>query len=145
MPEANAPPTDDVEENTGVPDPSRRTILRGAAATGALLLGAGTATGNGRGGQAVVETADFEPDEPFTIVDGPFEKPDDRIGFQCNGQGREISFPYWEFTYEGDSSSETRKLYTRDNQIATDVTYRWTGQTKDCGEYVQTGFSAGGT
>lgn len=93
MPEANSSTTDDVETNSGVPDLSRRTILHGAAATGALLLGAGTAAGNGQGGQAVVKENDFEAEKQFTIDKGPFEKENDRIDFQCNGQGEKIRFP----------------------------------------------------
>jgi hypothetical protein len=158
---------------------SRRSILRGAAATGALLAGAGSASANGQGGQAVVHPDDHHPDEPFEItkVDScpePASNPDGScwappLYFQCDGNGGpsgpgkdgSLPFPYWHFEYVNDelNSGAPYKLYTRDNKVRTDVTYRWRGGEKRCEgegdrwpeadrlpEYlVQTGFSAGGT
>ncbi len=120
-------------------DFTRRAVLHGAAGTAVLALGAGGVAANGNGGQAFVADGDFE-DRTFEIKEGgPFADPEDRETFACGSQGPGISFPYWEFTYEGED--EVRKLYTRDNTIATDVTYRWTNDKTCDDEYRQAGFA----
>jgi hypothetical protein len=141
------------------------------AASGALLAGAGVAGARGQGGQAVVREEDFEPDREFVISevsDCPEEatNPDGScwaptLFYQCKGKGGRappgkggtLPFPYWTFQYYNDDGSleETeRKLYTRDNEVRTGVTYRWPGGSKECPQpdgqvLIQTGFSAGGT
>lgn len=121
---------------------TRRTVLTGAVGATALALGAGGVTANGKGGQSFVLVEDFDEDGTFEIVDGPFEAPSDREIFRCGSEGRGLSFPYWEFEYEGED--ETRRLFTRDNSIDTSVTYRWNPKDKTCseesGEYKQVGF-----
>lgn len=158
-------------------DHPRRRILRGAVGAGALLLGTGTASASGRGGQAVVCREDFEPDRPFVVTevsdcpegarnpDGSCWEPP--LLFQCNGKGGRVPpgkggrmpFPYWHFQYvneNGTLEERKRKLYTRDNEVRTGVTYRWPGRAKKCGNpdhwpeagqecsgLIQTGFVAG--
>lgn len=149
---------------------SRRTVLRSVAVSGALLGTAGAVSASGQGGQAVVRAEDYEPDRSFvvtTVGDCPEEatNPDGScwapaLYYQCDGKGGPappgkggtIPFPYWYFQYDDDDDGtleETkRKLYTRDNEVLTDVTYRWPGSAKECpqpsGEVlIQTGFTAG--
>lgn len=132
------------DEENGADNPgdvSRRTVLHGAVGTTALALGVGGVAANGKGGQAFVLVEEFEADGRFEILDGPFTDPDERENFQCGKQGPGISFPYWTFTYEGDDEGEPNKLYTRDNTIDTDVTYRWTNDKPCDDEYRQVGFA----
>jgi hypothetical protein len=150
---------------------SRRRILSGAAASGAMLAGMGGVSARGQGGQCVVSEEDYEPDRSFVITevsDCPDEasNPDGScwaptLFYQCEGEGGRfppgkggtLPFPYWTFQYyraDGSLEDTERKLYTRDNRVRTGVTYRWPGDAKECpqdsGEVlVQTGFSAGGT
>lgn len=123
-------------------DVTRRAVLNGAAGTGALALGVGGVAASGKGGQSFVLVEDFDEDGTFEILDGPFEAPEDRELFRCGNNGRGLSFPYWEFRYEGED--EVRRIYTRDNSIDTSVTYRWNPKDKTCeeasGEYKQVGF-----
>lgn len=143
---------------------SRRRLLRTAGAGGVLLLAAGSATANGNGGQCIVHEDLYYPDETFVIravPDSECDNPtpdgscrDDSLLFQCRGQGGPfppgkdggIPFPFWNFEYEGGPRAEERlKLYTRDNSIETDITYRWSRKEKDCPEtpgYFQVGFVA---
>lgn len=165
------PRREGVETETKASAFSRRKVLRGVAASGALLAGAGVAGARGQGGQAVVREEDFEPDREFVISevsDCPEEatNPDGScwaptLFYQCKGKGGRappgkggtLPFPYWTFQYYNDDGSleETeRKLYTRDNEVRTGVTYRWPGGSKECPQpdgqvLIQTGFSAGGT
>ncbi|WP_396611885.1 hypothetical protein ACH9L7_00945 [Haloferax sp. S1W] len=117
---------------------SRRTLLRSGAATGALLLGAGTVSANGQGGAAIVRKEDYKT-KPFVIteVTDPFE----REKVPCGG-GDLVSLVGWHFSYEDED--EVRTLYTRDNKVKTGVTYTWPGNDKSCGDFIQTGYSAGG-
>lgn len=141
VPERTPSPNDpeDIRTNTSI-ELSRRKVLCGTVGAGALVLGMGTVSADGRGGQAIVATEDFRS-KPFVIerITGPDEP--DRKGYQCREPGREISLVGWKFGYEDDDTDRT--LYTRDNQIKTDVTYRWAGRNKDCDEtdgYVQIGY-----
>lgn len=150
-------------------DRSRRAILRATVGAGALLLGSGVASADGQGGQAVVCDEDFRPDGSFVITEVSGCPPEARnpdgscwappLYFQCNGNGGrvppgkdgKIPFPYWHFNYVDDpDDADPRKLYSRDNEVRTGVTYRWPGNekrcpgTNDCASLVQTGFTAGG-
>lgn len=148
---------------------SRRKLLHGSAAVGALLVGAGSASANGKGGQAVVFEEDYKADGSFVIreVEGCTEPAnpdgscqDEPLPFQCNGEGGPfppgkggtIVFPYWNFNYVDDPDDmDPRRIYTRDNSIRTGVRYRWTGKAKKCPDnrdspgvpedLVQTGFA----
>lgn len=145
----------------------RRRILQGTVVAGAFVVGMGSASASGQGGQAVVHETDYRPDASFVITEVAdckegYSNPDgscwdDPLYFQCDGKGGRvppgkggtIPFPYWHFNYldevdeNGEPTREPRKLYTRDNEVKTGVTYRWPGQEKQCGEYIQTGFAAG--
>jgi hypothetical protein len=104
----------------------------------------------------VVHGDDFDADGSFVITevtdcaqgrsnpDGSCW--DDPLLFQCNGEGREIPFPYWYIQYydeDGTLEDEKRQLYTRDNEVETGITYRWPGTAKECPDgLVQTGFAA---
>lgn len=142
---------------------SRREVLSSTAATGALLLGMDTAAAHGQGGQAVVYEGDFEEDQSFVIVEveGCEKKNPDGscwdvpLVFQCHGQGGPskpgkdggIPFPFWHFYYvddDGNQVGDLKKLYTRDNEVKTAVTYHWPGNEKECPNgLIQTGFVAG--
>jgi hypothetical protein len=171
MSESNQSPTDaDAENRTGKSlTLSRRKVLNSVAVSGALLGGMGVASASGQGGQAVVSEEDFKPDRSFVITevsDCPEEatNPDGScwaptLYYQCKGEGGRappgkggtLPFPYWTFQYYNDDGTledTERKLYTRDNEVRTGVTYHWPGRAKECpqesGEVlVQTGFSAG--
>lgn len=132
--------SDDENGNDTQRDLTRRAVLHGAAGTTVLALAAGGVAANGKGGQAFVHVDDFDADGTFEIEEGPFEAPEDRRRFSCGNQGPGLSFPYWEFTYEGEDT--VRRIYTRDNTIDTDATYRWTND-KECSEdYRQAGFTS---
>lgn len=121
---------------------SRRRVLCGTVGAGTLLLGMGTVSADGQGGQAIVATEDFET-EPFEIKRSTGPNDPDRKGYQCREPGREISLVGWKFVYEDEET--VRTLYTRDNQINTNVTYHWAGRNEDCNGadgYVQTGYVA---
>jgi hypothetical protein len=148
---------------------SRRSVLRGVATSGALLAGAGAVSAKGQGGQAVVLAEDYDPERAFVIsevADCPADATnpdgscwDPTLFYQCKGKGGRappgkggtLPFPYWTFQYYEDDGSleETeRKLYTRDNEVRTGVTYRWPGSSKECPQpngdlLIQTGFTAG--
>lgn len=149
-------------------DLTRRAVLSATAGAGALVLGSVPAAASGKGGQAVVHEDDYRANEPFVISAVPdCDRPANPDGscwdsppftFQCNGEGGRyppgkggrIPFPYWHFNYPSDDDEQApRKLYTRDNEVRTGVTYRWPGNEKRCpGEngdetLVQTGFTAG--
>lgn len=137
--------TDDERETDTSGTLSRRNVLSGLAASGALLLGAKTVTADGRGGQAIVEETAYKENEPFTITEGPIRDDNgfERQPYRCSDSGRQISFVAWKFEYDDLDKGGT--LYTRDNQIETDVTYHW-GGPKDCDaddEWVQTSFVVG--
>jgi hypothetical protein len=171
MSESNNSPADSGDERTGdVGGFSRRKVLSSVAASGALLGGMGAVRARGQGGQAVVLDEDYDPDREFVISevsDCPEEatNPDGScweptLFYQCEGKGGRappgkggtLPFPYWTFQYYTDDGSleETeRKLYTRDNEVRTGVTYRWPGSAKECPQpngdlLIQTGFTAGG-
>ncbi|WP_424006910.1 hypothetical protein [Haloferax denitrificans] len=140
---------------------TRRRVLQASAGTGALLLASGTAAANGKGGQAIVREDEYYPDETFVILEvescdnqtqyGSCR--DDSLPFRCEGQGGRfppgkggaLPFPWWNFKYEsGPLEGELLRIYTRDNSIDTDSTYRWTRKEKDCPEtpdYYQVGFA----
>ncbi|MFB6186836.1 MAG: hypothetical protein ABEI86_08225, partial [Halobacteriaceae archaeon] len=80
--------------------------------------------------QAVVQKNDYRENQSFEIINGPHW--DEILRFQCNGEGRKIPFPYWNFEYINEDV--LRRLYTRDNQINTTVTYHWPGNEKLCEE-----------
>lgn len=140
---------------------SRRRFLQASAGTGALLVSAGTASANGKGGQAIVREDIYYPDESFVILEvESCEKPtgygscfEDPLLFRCNGQGGRfppgkdgaLPFPWWNFKYtSGPREGELFRLYTRDNSIEAGLTYRWTRKEKDCPEtpdYFQVGFA----
>ena len=116
---------------------SRRQLLKTATATvGALTVGTGFAaagpeeTGRfndapGRGGESVVPEAHYRP-ESFHITErtGDTASEIDGVVFQCNeGEGKSIFLVAWEFQYVDDS--ETHRLFTRSNNIDTDLTYDW--------------------
>ena len=118
---------------------ARRNVLKGGLTAVSLLtlgsgavgtVGASQDTGRfneapGRGGEAVVPEEDFRGDEKFRITertgDSAFEI--DFVEFQCEGEGESILLVGWFFEYEGES--ERRTLYTRSNNIDTDVVYEW--------------------
>ncbi|WP_410765167.1 hypothetical protein [Haloferax sp. DFSO60] len=135
-------------ESTGVP---RRRFMQAAAGSGALLLGAGTASANGKGGQAIIPEDEYYPDESFVILEAqecdnqtPYGScRDESILFQCNGlggpfppgKGGSIPFPWWNIKYvSGPLEGELLRLYTRDNSIVPGLTYHWTRKEKDCPE-----------
>lgn len=133
----------------------RRRLLQGTAAMGALLVGTGSASANGTGGQAIIHKDHYHSDETFEIHEVPDEDceikaggscRDDSLVFQCRGKGGGIPFPWWYLEYEGGpSAGEQVRLYTRDNSIRTGITYRWSRKSKDCPEtedYFQVGFVA---
>lgn len=173
---SDASPTSDDFERDGPEDASnglaRRSVLQatvGAVGAGGLLLGAGSATANGKGGQGIVREDLFLSDETFEILevpetecddispDGSCLDPEKRLPFRCNGKGGRfppgkggaLPFPWWHFRYlTGVKAGERFRLYTRDNSIETGITYRWSRKRKDCPEtpdYFQVGFVAGGT
>ena len=141
---------------------SRRRFLQASAGAGALLVSAGTATANGKGGQAIVREDEFYPDESFVILEAETcDNPtpygscfDDPLLFRCNGQGGRfppgkdgaLPFPWWNFKYvSGPLEGELLRIYPRDNSIEAGLTYRWTRKEKDCPEtpdYFQVGFAA---
>jgi hypothetical protein len=149
---------DDTEATKRVP---RRRFMQAAAGSGALLLGAGTASANGKGGQAIIREDKFFPDEEFVIIeaqgcDNPTSYGSCREGslpYQCEGlggpfppgKGGTIPFPWWTMKYtSGPEAGNEYKLYTRDNTIKTGLTYRWTRKGKTCSEtdgVVQVGFA----
>jgi hypothetical protein len=155
--------TESADDSTHV---SRRRLLQTTAASGALLLSAGSATANGRGGQCIVREDIYYPEETFVIREVPDSECDNStpdgscrdspLVFQCRGKGGPfppgkgggIPFPFWYFEYEGGPrAGDQLKLYTRDNSIKTDITYRWSRKEKDCPEtpdYFQVGFVADG-
>jgi hypothetical protein len=161
--------TDEAERTTTSAGISRRRVLGVAATSSALLAGMGSVSARGQGGQGVVREEDYRPDRSFVITevdDCPEEasNPDGScwaptLFYQCDGKGGRappgkggtLPFPYWTFQYydeDGNLEETERKLYTRDNEVRTGVTYRWPGQAKECpqdsGEVlIQTGFSAG--
>jgi hypothetical protein len=142
----------------------RRHLLKGTATVGALLVGAGSASANGKGGQGIVRKDQYFPNESFTILEVPDDEcdsptpdgscRDNPLVFQCRGKGGPfppgkgggIPFPWWYFKYEsGPLEGERLKLYTRDNSIKTGITYRWSRKSKNCPEtpgYYQIGFVA---
>jgi hypothetical protein len=162
MPESNPSTNADESRTEKTTEISRRRVLQGAAATGALVVATGPASANGKGGQAIVREDQYYPDESFVIREVPDDKctnrtpdgscRDDSLVFQCRGQGGPfpagkgggIPFPYWDFEYEsGPQAGERLKLYTRDNSIEAGLTYRWSRKEKDCPEtegYFQVGF-----
>lgn len=116
---------------------SRRQILKAATATaGALTFGTGLAaagpeeTGRfndapGRGGESVVPEADYRP-QSFHITErtGDTASEIDGVLFRCNeGNGKSIFLVAWEFQYVDED--ETHLLFTRSNNIDTDLTYDW--------------------
>jgi len=127
------------DEETGADstsDVTRRAVLNGAVGTGALALGAGVVAANGKGGQAFVDANAVEEGETFTFVSEEAQF-DDVKKFSCNGKA-ELPFPYWRIDVDG--FGETR-LYTRDNSIDTDETYRWTNDKKCNDDFDQVGFA----
>ncbi|MFC7204098.1 hypothetical protein ACFQJC_11280 [Haloferax namakaokahaiae] len=136
------------EKSNGVP---RRRFMQAAAGSGALLLGAGTVSANGKGGQAIIHEDEYYPDESFVILEAQeCDSPtpygscrDDPLFFQCYGQGGRfppgkggtLPFPWWNIKYvSGPLEGELLRLYTRDNSIEAGLTYRWTRKEKDCPE-----------
>jgi hypothetical protein len=127
--------SDEENGNDTQRDLTRRAVLHGAAGTTVLALAAGGVAANGKGGQAFVdadavaeaETFEFESTEPQF---------DEVKEFSCNGNA-ELPFPYWNIDVDGSEY----KLYTRDNSIDTDVTYRWTNDKGCNDEYRQVGFA----
>lgn len=120
---------------------TRRTVLNGAIGTGALALGTGVVAANGKGGQGFVDadaveesegTFEFKSEE---VQDGR----DDYKGFDCNGKAG-LPFPYWEIRVDGYDDNPVN-LYTRDNSIDTDETYRWTNDKKCNDDFKQVGFA----
>ncbi len=166
MPESNSSTDADESRTEKSTSLSRRRVLQGAAATGALFVATGPASANGKGGQAIVREDQYYPDESFVIREVPEGEctnrtpdgscRDDSLVFQCRGQGGPsspgkgggIPFPWWHFEYEGGPrEGERLKLYTRDNSIEAGLTYRWSRKETDCPEtpgYYQVGFVVDG-
>lgn len=135
------------DEETGADsasDVTRRAVLNGAVGTGALALGAGVVSADGKGGQGFVDENAIVEGEPFEFTGvGPIWEVQK---FDCNGKAG-LPFPYWVINVDGTEYN----LYTRDNQFDTDKTYRWKND-KECedkeidGETVsfkQVGFARG--
>lgn len=149
--------------------PSRRDVLRTTtAAASALALGTGVAAADqetgrfndapGRGGEAVVPKDDYR-DASFVITDRTGDTAGDIEGvyFECNeGDGQPIFLVGWEFQYV--ESGETGTLYTRSNNVDTDLVYDWSDEgSKVCpnggvvvpgesgaGDFVQVSYRATG-
>lgn len=134
---------------------SRRRLLQGATVVGAVAIGVGSASANGKGGQGVIAEDQFCPDCSFTIHEVPEERcssltadgscRDEPLLFQCRGEGTRIPFPWWYLEYtSGPLAGTLVRFYTRDNSISTEATYRWTRQKKSCPNtpgYYQVGFA----
>ena len=131
MPDASDPSTQ--QESTK----SRREILKATTATaGALAFGTGLASAGpeetgrfndapGRGGESVVPAAHYRP-QSFHITErtGDTASEIDGVLFQCNGgNGKSIFLVAWKFQYVDET--ETHLLFTRSNNIDTDLTYDW--------------------
>lgn len=118
-------------------DVFRRDVLKRsvAASTGLVFVSAfgSTAAEPGRGGQAIVAEGSFRPDTEFEILEFTAH----RQGFQCKGDNRPVTLVSWRFQYVDDETD--RQMFTRDNNIDTEVTYRWQ-QTTSCGEFQQASF-----
>jgi hypothetical protein len=145
--------TDERRSTTDARPISRRRMLTGTLAAGALALGgtAGSVAGDqetgrfndspGRGGEAVLAEGDFR-DQPFEITrrsgDTADQSSEDAISgvtFNCNnGEGNSIFLVAWYFQYTDEDAE--RVLYTRSNNIDTDRTFRWGGGSKLCEDSV---------
>lgn len=127
---------------------TRRQLLAGAGASAAgLLLGAGamgTAAASGKGGKAAVPVRELIGDTRafyFKEFTGRIERK------TCAQGGNGIPLAEWTFYYEGEDPEETsRKIFTRDNAIDTDVRYTLSeAGTIDCGEFVLATYSPDGS
>lgn len=141
--------------------PRRRVLAGSVSALSALALGssaispAGAAddTGRfndapGRGGEAIVRPADFDGDRAFEITRRTGDSADEIEGvtFQCSGRGNRIFLVGWYFEYE---DGVERTLYTRSNNINTDVVYNWRplgrgAKRCEVTDFIQTPFRATG-
>lgn len=130
-----SPDGENSTDNSGVV--SRRTVLHGTIGTGALALGVGGVAANGKGGQAFVDADAVEEGDGTFTIESEEAQFDDVKQFSCNGNA-ELPFPYWVVHVDGYGDVD---LYTRDNQIDTSETYRWTNDKACNDDFKQVGFA----